>query len=120
MVMTISTRRCVFCGENGTLEVPVEGVRAYENGAFVQDAFPDLPAAEREQIISGTHPTCWAENFGDPEAEPCEICKEEVTFCSCWRCMECENLYPEDTDAVEDADGEQFCPRCAQDKGVKA
>ena len=40
-----------------------KGKKAYEQGAFVQDAFPNLNIDEREQIISGTHPQCWDELF---------------------------------------------------------
>ena len=59
----IETRRCLHCGEHGYLELPTEGIAKYEGGAFVQDAFPDLDKALREQIISGTHPKCWDEMF---------------------------------------------------------
>lgn len=68
----ITTKRCFHCGEQGYLEVPVDGIARYEGGAFVQDAFPDLPKEQREQIISGTHPKCWDEMFapfGDDEDE---------------------------------------------------
>jgi hypothetical protein len=60
----IETRRCFHCGEHGYLELPIEGIAKYEGGAFVQDAFPDLDRALREQIISGTHPECWNKMFG--------------------------------------------------------
>ena len=68
----IETRRCPHCGEHGYLELPVEGIAKREAGAFVQDAFPDLPRDLREQIISGTHPKCWEEMFapfGEDEEE---------------------------------------------------
>jgi hypothetical protein len=62
------TKRCYHCGEEGALTMPREeglrGIEAYKNGEFAQDAFPFLSADEREQIISGTHPKCWAEMFG--------------------------------------------------------
>lgn len=59
----IETPRCFHCGEKGILALPDEGIAKYESGAFVQDAFPDLPRELREQIISGTHPKCWEEMF---------------------------------------------------------
>lgn len=68
----IKTRRCLHCGDEGLLELPNEGIAKYEAGAFVQEAFPDLPRELREQIISGTHPKCWEEMFapfGDDEDE---------------------------------------------------
>ena len=66
----IKTRRCMVCGNEGLLELPDEGISKYESGAFVQEAFPQLPKELREQIISGTHPKCWDEMFapfGDDE-----------------------------------------------------
>jgi len=41
----------------------------YLNGANAQDAFPDLLAPIREQIISGTHPECWNEIFKDDDGQ---------------------------------------------------
>lgn len=65
----IKTRRCFHCGEEGTLELPNEGIAKYEAGAFVQDAFPELARELREQIISGTHPKCWDEMFAPFDGE---------------------------------------------------
>lgn len=65
--ITVTTKRCYHCGEEGTLTMPAEeglrGVEAYANGEYAQDAFPFLSAEDREQIISGTHPKCWTEMF---------------------------------------------------------
>ena len=60
---TIKTPRCFRCGEFGTLEAPISGIELYNDGALIQDAFPDMPREDREQIISGTHPKCWKEMF---------------------------------------------------------
>jgi len=54
-----------------TMELPVSQdevdsfLMARSNGRapLVQDAFPDLPAAEREFIISGILPDIWDEQF---------------------------------------------------------
>ena len=62
----IRTPRCFHCGEQGILSLPIKGIEAYENGALIQDAFPDLDRQLREQIITGTHPKCWEEMFGKP------------------------------------------------------
>ena len=71
--ITVATKRCIRCGEHGTLTMPSEeglrGIEAYNAGEFAQDAFPFLSADEREQIISGTHPKCWAELFGNDDDE---------------------------------------------------
>ena len=67
--ITVSTKRCYHCGEEGTLTMPREeglrGVEAYIAGEYAQDAFPFLSPEDREQIISGTHPKCWEEMFAD-------------------------------------------------------
>lgn len=57
----VSTGKCLHCGETGYLQLPHEGVEAYGRGAYVQDAFPDVEPAIREQIISGVHPRCSSE-----------------------------------------------------------
>ena len=72
----IETRRCFHCGEHGYLELPTEGVARYEAGALIQNAFPELSAPLREQIISGTHPKCWDEMFS-PFSEDDEEYEEE-------------------------------------------
>lgn len=63
----VSTGKCMHCGEVGYLQLPHTGIEQYGKGAYVQDAFPDLDAASREQIISGVHPRCSDEmNCGLP------------------------------------------------------
>ena len=44
-----------------TLDLPVtaEQLRAYEEGALVQEAFPNLSAAEREFILTGITAEEW-------------------------------------------------------------
>lgn len=62
---------CIFCHQPSLLEMDeemaeriVSWVEADRPGA-IQYAFPTLTADEREQIISGTHPKCFDEAFGD-------------------------------------------------------
>ena len=64
--VTVKTR---VMGEDVEMTLPVsaERVRKYLNGEgprFVQDAFPDLDAGQREFLISGTTPQRWNEIFG--------------------------------------------------------
>jgi hypothetical protein len=56
----VTTMECIVCRHGGVLEVPVEGWKRYRAGAFAQDAFGDKSAGWREQLITGTHPECWA------------------------------------------------------------
>lgn len=55
---------CPFCGKTNVLSLPLEGFLEWRAGALVQDAFPDLSADEREQLISGMCPNCWEKMFG--------------------------------------------------------
>lgn len=61
----VFTKRCVRCQDQGVITVWEDDWNRYLNGALVQDAFPDLIAPIREQIVSGTHPKCWEELFAD-------------------------------------------------------
>lgn len=66
--MKVITKPCVVCGKASTISVPPDGyVSWYHHGAFIQDAFPQLSADERELLISGTHPDCWDELTGADE-----------------------------------------------------
>jgi len=44
--------------------------------------------------------------------EPCELCEEPETLCTCWRCMDCETLHVDDADAMESDTGEMVCLGC--------
>jgi hypothetical protein len=70
-IVTIETKRCTHCGELGELQVSSDGLSLRNAGALMQDAFPELSAPLREQLISGTHPACWERMFsiGDDEDE---------------------------------------------------
>jgi len=77
--VTIVTRPCVHCGKSGSI-YPVwhQDYDRYMNGAKVQDAFPTLSPALREQIITGTHPACWDEIFGDEDEDEDDQSTEEI------------------------------------------
>lgn len=55
--------KCVHCGQLYTILLSKAGIEARQNGAFVQDAFPELTAGERELLISGTCDACWERFF---------------------------------------------------------
>jgi len=63
----IETRTCLVCGKDGQVEVPLKGYMDWRAGAFIQDAMPDVSAAEREQIITGTHGSCWDKMMDEEE-----------------------------------------------------
>lgn len=66
-LMIYSTGPCPFCNAEGSVKVYRSEAERYQQGAFVQDAFARLSEADRELIISGTHPACWNRAFGSPE-----------------------------------------------------
>ena len=60
----VQTGTCVVCEQPG--ELSVERHRYWHwkgDGQLIQLALPELSVAEREQLISGTHPACWDEMF---------------------------------------------------------
>ncbi|CEH05320.1 hypothetical protein [Propionibacterium freudenreichii] len=65
----IETRPCMVCGRRSRVIMTAAQAEALNANAPVQDVFPDAPRAEREVIISGTHPSCWAEMFGPAPAD---------------------------------------------------
>lgn len=58
---------CPRCKKTGRIEVVAEEFEDWQAGELIQNAMPNLDADSREQLISGTCPTCWDEMFGDPE-----------------------------------------------------
>jgi hypothetical protein len=69
MLTGYSTRKCLHCGKPGYLNVNEDELFAYLTGKHAQEAFPNLSAPLREQIISGTHPECWEEMFAFAEED---------------------------------------------------
>jgi hypothetical protein len=63
------TRRSPFDGVERTLEMDIteEQYIAWHEGMVAQLAFPHLTLDEREFIISGISPECWATAMTDPE-----------------------------------------------------
>lgn len=74
--MKYVTKQCFVCKSQGTVELPDtnEAQQALDDWLdrkiLIQQGFPDLSAEVREQMISGTHPDCWVELFGEDDEEP--------------------------------------------------
>lgn len=66
MVLAV-TKRCPVCRGNGEVELPRPGFFRWRDGMLIQQALPDVPVDIREQLISGLHPACAAELYGDEE-----------------------------------------------------
>lgn len=60
-MVIVETQPCIMCGRRSELQVPKAGFLKWQGGAFIQHAFPELTADEREMLITGTHPDCFDE-----------------------------------------------------------
>jgi hypothetical protein len=71
------TRTSLVTGKTHTLDLNITEaqIAAYEQGAVLQDAFPDLPAPEREFIKTGITPEEWIEHVVKDCTEP-DDCEE--------------------------------------------
>jgi hypothetical protein len=65
----VATPPCVYCNEVKYVTVDIDGLEKYRAGAFIQDAFPRMPADVREMLISGTCPDCWERHIKPLEDE---------------------------------------------------
>lgn len=55
---------CTFTGESYSVVVPSEGFARWQAGEPIQRAMPEVPAEEREFLISGISPNGWHKAFG--------------------------------------------------------
>jgi hypothetical protein len=63
---TTIAKTCPQCGRSTTVLVSKAGLEAWQNGALIQDALPELTASEREIIKTGIDAKCWEElGLGD-------------------------------------------------------
>lgn len=65
------TRTSIMTNITRTKDLPIAPYQweAYQAGAFIQRAMPDLTADEREFILSGMTAEEWAEVTGNPASE---------------------------------------------------
>lgn len=63
------TRTSMLSNKVRTIDLPItaEQIAAYNNGALVQIAFPNLDDDQREFFISGITPDEWDEAFPDED-----------------------------------------------------
>lgn len=70
--MFVINTTCSFCGKDYPVQFRrVADYNAWQNDKHAQDAFPYLSADEREMLISGICPKCWADAFNEEEDEEC-------------------------------------------------
>lgn len=59
------TKTCPFCNNENSVSVYQSQIDNRNNGALIQDAFPDKSATEREILKTGICGTCWDETFNN-------------------------------------------------------
>lgn len=59
----VKTKTCCVCDKFDVLTLNRSAVESWQSGEYVQVAFPDMSADDRELLISGTHSECWDKLF---------------------------------------------------------
>jgi hypothetical protein len=59
-VSLVTTPACPVCGKTSLVELTEEEQIALDSRRYIQEALPDWTPEERELLITGTHPACWA------------------------------------------------------------
>jgi len=61
----VITPHCPVCSKSTVVCVDRAAYLAWRAGTLIQVAFPDMPTAQRELLITGTHGECWDILWGD-------------------------------------------------------
>lgn len=64
VVVDVPCPPCPVCGNGSTVTVLAHDYARWRDGELVQRAFPEMPPADRELLVSGTHSECWTVLFG--------------------------------------------------------
>lgn len=65
MKMNIKCRPCPECDKVGRVEVEEDDFYKWQKGALIQVAFPYLNEDDREMLMTGIDPECWARLMKD-------------------------------------------------------
>lgn len=66
-IIEFQTRPCPHCRVPSIVKVSKAGIEEWQEGAYIQDALPDIDADTREMIKTGFHPQCWDIVFSETE-----------------------------------------------------
>lgn len=58
---------CPSCNAVSTLFLPLDSVKKWQDGAFVQDCFPEFSSTTRETLLSGYCKKCQDEIFHEDD-----------------------------------------------------
>lgn len=104
---------CPFCGKTFLLKVSNAGLQRYACGDYVQNAFPELNADDREMFISGICAGCFPKPPDEEEDDADDLdsydyegddADEDEDPCS--DCGDCDDGSGCDEECLEDADTE--------------
>jgi hypothetical protein len=68
MMTGVYTKKCVWCGEQGIVQIEEMELYKYLRGTPANEAFVSLPVGLRNQFLTGTHPECW-EKYRDEDED---------------------------------------------------
>ncbi len=67
MLITYQTKPCRYCHHTSRVQLDEDKFQAWQKGEYVQNVWPEKSPDDRELLITGTHPKCWDEMFGEGE-----------------------------------------------------
>ena len=65
METTTIRKVCPHCAQDAIVVVTTNDYNRWIGGELAQRAFPEMRPEDREMLISGMHPACWTEFYGD-------------------------------------------------------
>jgi hypothetical protein len=66
-LIVVRTRACPVCGKRQTMTLDRERFWRWQHDTYIQEAFPELSADERELLISGTDNECFQRLFAEDD-----------------------------------------------------
>jgi len=73
--VTVACPVCMMCGQGSMVEMPMEAYLRWASGEHIQNVLPEMSAARREQLLTGTHDECWDAMFCSHD-KFCEVHEE--------------------------------------------
>jgi hypothetical protein len=68
-LVSYTCKPCLMCGKSSVKLLDAARFAAWQGGVYVQDAFPEMSADEREVLVTGIHADCWNKLFPEDDEE---------------------------------------------------
>lgn len=65
--IVVLTKKCMLCHKQVKLTLDRQRFWSWQQGTFVQDAFPEMSAGERELLLTGIDDSCFKKLFKEEE-----------------------------------------------------